>query len=90
VAYRVVDRNPTGHDRTVLVSKASLFFKHFDWIPIDDGEMIVVTFMQGAGSPGRALSSGEGKPVVNRSGPSGSSTRLLPRAIGKPKDRSRY
>jgi hypothetical protein len=35
--------------------KAPLFFDHFDWIPIGNSEMIVVTFVQGASSPGRPL-----------------------------------
>jgi hypothetical protein len=39
----------------VLTPKAPLFFNHFDWIPIADCEIIVVTFVQVASSPGRAL-----------------------------------
>ena len=35
--------------------KAPLFLNHFDWIPIGDSAIMVFTFVQGAGSPGRAL-----------------------------------
>ena len=53
--YRIFNLDQVAHDVAVLMPKAPLFLNHFDWIPIGDSEMIVVTFVQGASSPGRAL-----------------------------------
>ncbi len=42
-AYRVVDRDPTGHDGAVLMSIAPVIFHHFALNPNGSGAMMVLT-----------------------------------------------